>query len=277
MKQQLACGILSYCQQFCYEHIILSTKDKEAARFFADLVPKIVQLQGSVTTTETKIGKGITYTVTVDEVKDRVNLLNFYAMLYPEGVTFDLLGGEQGTSAFLAGAFIACGSMSDLEKTYHFEFNISNIDNLQSITSILSDIGFVPRTVQRRGCTIVYFHDSQQIEDILTFLGSPKLTLELMDIKITKERRNAANRMSNCDSANIDKTVVAATQQIKAIEQIFATKGKDSLPPELREIAQLRIDHPEMSLRELGDSLSVPISRSGVNHRLQKLIKLCEL
>ena len=135
---------------------------------------------------------------------------------------------------------------------------------------LLQGVGFQPLLTQRRGQTIVYLHDSTQIEDLLTFMGCPLTSMEIMNAKIIKERRNAANRASNCDTANMDKVAGAAAQQIAAIR----TVGLESLPEELRALARLRLENPFDSLRELGEKLSPPLSRSGVNHRLEKIQEL---
>lgn len=275
-KKQLACGLLQFAQRYSPDEMSLTTMEGQSARFYAALVPRLVPLAGTITTTQTETAGRVTHTVQVDAPEDRRGVLNYFAMLYPEGVTFDLLGGEHGTAAFLAGAFLACGSLADPAKKYHLEFALTRPDQVQRITGMLSEVGFLPRLVQRRGLPLVYFHDSQQIEDLLTFLGCPRLSLELMGVKILKERRNAANRASNCDNANIDKTVGAAQQQIAAIRKILDLRGEDSLPDDLRELALLRLDEPELSLRELGQQLSAPLSRSGVNHRLTRMIAMAE-
>lgn len=275
-KKPLACGLLYFSQHFAAGEVSITTMDELAARFYAELVPRLVPLRGSITTTETDTAGNTTYTVQVDALEDRLNLLNYFAMLYPEGVTFDLLGGEHGTAAFLAGAFVACGSLTDPEKKYHLEYAVPRPEAEKVITDMLGEVGFLPRIAQRRGLPLVYFHDSRQIEDILTFLGCPKLTLELMGVKILKERRNAANRASNCDNANIDKTVGAAYAQLAAINRILELRGEDFFPDDLRELALLRLAQPELSLRELGQLLSVPLSRSGINHRLQRIMEMAK-
>lgn len=275
-KKQLACGMLYFAQHFSPESVSLTTMERQAAKFFADLIPRIIALQGTITTINTETAGKTTYVVSVDSREDRINLLNYFAMLYPEGVTFDLLGGEQGTAAFVAGAFLACGSLTDPSKSYHFDFALTASLKVSQLTEMLSEVGFTPLLGERRGLPLVYFRDSQQIEDILAFLGCSRLALELMGVKILKERRNAANRASNCDSANIDKTVGAASVQMAAIRKILGERGEDSLSDELREVALLRLDEPEMSLRELGERLSPPLSRSGVNHRLSRLVAMAE-
>ncbi len=140
------------------------------------------------------------------------------------------------------------------------------------LTGILGEVGFLPKTSERRGKTIIYTHDSGQIEDLLTFISCPLMSMEVMETKILKERRNAANRAANCDNANIDKVVGAAEGQIRDIRALMGEIGLTALPEELRELAALRLENPEASLRELGAKLG--LSRSGVNHRLKKIAEL---
>ena len=123
---------------------------------------------------------------------------------------------------------------------------------------------------------MVYIKGSESIEDTLTFIGAQQCTLELINVKIYKDVRNKANRIANCDSANIDKVVAAAMKQQEDIRLIASTVGLDSLSEELREVAELRLGSSGMSLNEIGASLSEPISRSGVNHRFKKLAKIAD-
>lgn len=123
----------------------------------------------------------------------------------------------------------------------------------------------------RRNDYLLYYKESENIEDLLTYLGAPKSSLELMEVKIVKELRNRVNRATNCETANISKTVNAALSQIEDIRLIEASGGIGSLDEELRELARLRLQNPDMSLRELGQALTSPISRSGVNHRLRRI------
>ena len=118
--------------------------------------------------------------------------------------------------------------------------------------------------------------ESELIEDALTLMGATGASLELMNIKMVKDIRNTANRIANCENANIDKTVAASMAQIEAIRKIEQKQGMDGLPEELRELARLRLENPEMSLRELGEQLSEPLSRSGVNHRLRRIVEFAD-
>ncbi len=123
---------------------------------------------------------------------------------------------------------------------------------------------------------MVYLKESEAIADFLTYIGAQNGALELMQVKMMKELRNDVNRRSNCETANIMKTANAAAVQRIAIERIQKYMGLEQLSPELKELCELRYENPGMSLRELGENLSVPISRSGVNHRIQKILELAE-
>ncbi len=177
---------------------------------------------------------------------------------------------------FTAGVFLACGSVNDPSKEYHLEFSCPEEGLAVQLATLLGDIGVTAKTVMRRGQYIVYIKGSESIEDTLTFIGAPQCTLELMNMKIYKDIRNKANRIANCDAANIDKVVKAAMKQIEDIKLIDHAVGLDTLSDELREVAQLRLDNIDMSLQEIGESLSEPISRSGVNHRFKKLAKMAD-
>lgn len=201
---------------------------------------------------------------------DRIDLYNHFAMLYPEGVTFELLGGDEGAGAFLGGVFLACGTLSDPEVKYHLEFAIPREELLMMFVALLQDVGFSPLLTQRRGQAIVYLHDSTQIEDLLTFMGCPLTSMEIMNAKILKERRNAANRASNCDTANMDKVAGAAAGQIAAINAVDWIPSRRNCGPWRSSVSRT----PTIPLRELGQKLTPPLSRSGVNHRLEKIIDL---
>ena len=177
---------------------------------------------------------------------------------------------------FAAGAFLACGSVNDPSKEYHLEFSVPGEKLASDLTMLLSDIGVNAGTVTRRGQLIVYIKGSESIEDTLTFIGAQQCTLELMNVKIYKDVRNKANRIANCDAANIDKVLNAAMKQIEDIKLIESTCGLESLTNELREVAEMRLDNVDMSLQEIGENLTEPISRSGVNHRFKKLAKIAD-
>ncbi len=271
-KNQQSYGLLLFGRSFGPGSVTLATRQREVARYYAAAITRAVPLAGTITTREDTAGGQSAYRVRVDAAADRRGLLNRFAMLYPEGVTYELLGGDEGAGAFVGGAFLSCGSLADPEKKYHLEFAPPRPETAAILAGVLGEVGFLPKTSERRGLPIIYTHDSGQIEDLLTFISCPLTSMEIMETKILKERRNAANRAANCDNANIDKVVGAAEGQIRDIRLLMGEQGLTALPEELRELARLRLENPEASLRELGARLG--LSRSGVNHRLQKLAQL---
>ena len=148
--------------------------------------------------------------------------------------------------------------------------------DLMRIISEVEQISAEPHMVNRKGSYIVYLKGSEEIQDMLTLMGAPMSALNIIQNKMVKSVRNRVNRKINSETANLNKTAAASARQLRAIELIRDKRGLNSLPDELRELAQLRLDNPEFNLRELGEALSEPISRSGVNHRLQKLLSIAE-
>lgn len=183
---------------------------------------------------------------------------------------------EDCAAAYLAGAFLACGAMTNPEVGYHLEFHLPHYNLSRDLLALLRELSLAPKITNRKGSHVIYFKESEQIEDCLTRMGATGAALELMGVKILKDIRNNANRVTNCESANIDKTVAAAAAQLDAIRRIEQAGALAALPPELRELAQLRRENPEMSLRELGEALSEPLTRSGVNHRLRRIVAFAE-
>lgn len=174
---------------------------------------------------------------------------------------------------FVRGAFLSCGSVVDPGKDYHLEFTTPHIHLARDLTALLRDQDFQPKMVTRKGSSVIYFKDSGQIEDVLTYMGAARQSLELMNVKVYKDLRNKANRVTNCETANIEKMVNASAEQVEAIRRLAASGRLSRLPDDLREIASLRLENPDASLRELGEMMARPMSRSGVNHRLARLLE----
>ncbi len=178
--------------------------------------------------------------------------------------------------ALLRGAFLVCGAVTNPERDYHMEFGVPYYNLSRDLVALLREEGFPAKATKRGGAYVVYLKESERIEDCLTYLGASRGALEMMSVKMVKSIRNSTNRRFNCENANIDKTVAAAGAHAAAVRRIQAAGALDSLPPSLRELAQLRLDNPDMSLRELGAALNPPLSRSGVNHRLQRLLAIAD-
>lgn len=173
--------------------------------------------------------------------------------------------------AFIRGAFLASGSMSDPEKTYHFEIITTTEAKAVQLKEMIRFFDVDAKIVKRKKYFVVYVKDGSQIVDVLNIMEAHKALMELENVRILKEMRNSINRQVNCEAANISKTVTAASKQLEDILYIQNTVGFSDLSPGLEEIARLRIEQPDASLKELGSLLSTPIGKSGVNHRLRKL------
>ncbi len=173
--------------------------------------------------------------------------------------------------AFLRGAFLAAGSVSDPEKFYHLEFVCQNGDTAELIRALCTDFGETAGVVTRKRARVVYIKGSDEIVELLGVMEAPASLMEFENIRIVKDMRNSVNRKVNCETANISKTVGAAVRQLRDIEYIRDTEGLDSLPKNLMEIAEIRLRYPEMPLKELGQYLNPAVGKSGVNHRLRKL------
>ncbi len=176
--------------------------------------------------------------------------------------------------AFLRGAFLAAGSVSDPEKFYHFEIACPSGEKASQIREIIASFGMDARIVLRKKYHVVYVKESSQIADLLNVMEAPQALMDFENIRILKEMRGSVNRKVNCETANINKTVSAAVKQLEDIEYIRDTVGFDSLPENLARIAEERLARPEATLKELGETLDPPVGKSGVNHRLRKLCSL---
>lgn len=178
--------------------------------------------------------------------------------------------------AFIRGAFLAGGSVTDPQKNYHLElitghFNVSN-----ELVSMLFEMGFSARNSSRGGNCVTYLKQSEAIEDLLTMLGAPVAAMEIMNTKVEKDMRNSVNRKVNCDTANVEKTVNAAMAQIEAIRSLAESGRLDSLGEKIKETASLRLKHPEASIAELAAMTEPPVTKSCLNHRLRKIIELAK-
>jgi DNA-binding protein WhiA len=178
--------------------------------------------------------------------------------------------------AFIRGAFLASGSMSEPKKTYHFEIVAPNEPKARQIQEIINTFNIDAKIVIRKNHFVVYVKEGSQIVDLLNVMEAHVSLMNLENVRILKEMRNSINRQVNCEAANINKTVQAATKQIDDIIYIKEQIGFSELSEGLEEVASLRIEYPEASLKELGALLNPPIGKSGVNHRLRKLSILAD-
>ena len=178
--------------------------------------------------------------------------------------------------SFIRGAFLAAGSLSDPNKGYHFEIVCATDIQAAQISKAMNTFEVDAKIVARNGKSVVYLKEGAQIVEILRVMEAAHSVMELENIRVVKEVRGRINRKVNCETANISKTVNTAVRQIEDINLIEEKIGLDSLPVQLQDIAQVRLDYPDLPLGSLGQYLDPPIGKSGVNHRLKKLAKIAE-
>lgn len=174
---------------------------------------------------------------------------------------------------------MACGSVTDPNRTYHLEFCIPHKSLCEDICRLIREIQDCSISVKmlcRNGSYIAYIKDSEQITDLVAYIGASNAAMSIMGTKALKQVRNSVNRRANSEIANLQKVALASAAQIKAINKLKQTGKLSSLSDELQQVALLRLEYPELSLRDMGEMLTPPISRSGVNHRMAKLIKLSQ-
>ncbi len=264
-------GLLLFGRSFCKEDISIRTANADTAEIYASLLKVCFSVH-----TVTEEGKGW-YIVSVPGEADREKVINHYT------------GGESDwifnpkhlkrtccRQAFIRGAFLSSGSMNDPEKSYHLEFAVKDPTLSFAFAAFLELCGYKPHTSVRKSVTALYYNDSSVIEELLGTMGAMGVTLELMETKIVKDMRNKLNRQTNFETSNITKTVNAAVAQNEAISFLEKQNLIGVLPDELREVALLRKNNPDASLSELCNLCGGAISRSGMNHRLKKIIDIAE-
>ena len=178
--------------------------------------------------------------------------------------------------AYIRGAFIASGSMSDPSKSYHFEIVCNDENQAEHLKEMMNSFGVDAKIVQRKRTYVVYLKEGSQIVDILNVMEAHVALMELENVRIVKEMRNSVNRKVNCETANINKTVSAAVRQMEDITYIRDQIGFEKLPEGLRDVALTRLAYPEAALKELGQLMANPLGKSGVNHRLRKLSEIAQ-
>lgn len=214
----------------------------------------------------------ITSEMGAEKLLKELNIIEPKEGFYPNNIIPEsLFRDEECKRSFIRGAFLGGGSISDPEKNYHMEFVTNNEEFGNSLKDLINTLGFNSKVVTRKNNYVVYLKESEQISDLLSVIGGHNALMSLQNTKIVKEMRNNVNRIVNCETANLSKTVNAAVRQVENIRLIQETIGIDNLPKNLQEIARIRIEYEDMSLKELGEILNPPIGKSGVNHRLRKI------
>ena len=178
--------------------------------------------------------------------------------------------------AYLRGAFLARGSISDPKVAYHLELTETDLYHAREVFRLVKSFKLHPRLIKRRGGFVIYLKECDNVVDFLNIIGAHGALLEIENIRIVKGMRNDANRAVNCDTANLDKTIDASLKHIENIKYIVNTVGLDKLPKALRQIAEARVNNSDSTLKELGEMLVPILGKSGVNYRLNKIDALVE-
>ena len=274
--QAEACGVLLYCNTFTTQQVRIVTESAAFAQRLPLLFHRAFGLRFDERSGPDAGGKGIC------TLTDPVKLARVWDLCAfdPGGpahhINFAMLEEDHCRAAFLRGAFLAGGSVTDPRKGYHLELATTHLRVSRELAALLREEGHEPKQVTRKGSYITYFKQSEAIEELLTEIGAPVAAMELMNAKAEKLLRNGVNRRVNCEAANVDKTVDAALVQRRAIAALEEAGTLEELTPKLREAARLRVENPELSLAQLAALCDPPVTKSSLNHRMQKLIELSQ-
>jgi cell division protein WhiA len=260
----------------------ITTESASTARLIFSMFKKVLNTHVELLAKENNILKrGHLYVISLDDAKDVLQKLGIID--YEEGymriidrVPTQIAKKECCKRSYLRGAFLGGGSLSDPEKGYHFEIVAHSDVFAVDICNLFEEFEIGARIVERKGSYVVYVKEGDQIVDILNIMGAHNALLSFENVRIIKSMRNSINRIVNCETANMNKTVNASVKQIMDIEYIQRKLGLDSLPDNLRDMANLRLENREASLKELGEVSNPPIGKSGVNHRLKRIEAIAE-
>lgn len=270
------CGMLLFANTFSSHEVRITTENAEFAHRASRIMKMLFgfDFDRKITPRERtkKHSLGITNS-------DKINAI-FEAFGYDVDKTHTvhlngaLVEDDLCRAAFLRGAFLSSGSIMDPANEYHLELVTSHYFLVREVKALLFELEINAKITQRKGNHVVYFKDSEEIEELLTRMGAPISAMGVMDAKALKELRNSVNRKSNCEYANLTKTVDAAANQLDAINKIEEKMGLDALTPQLYEVAVARRENPEATMTELCEILGGTVTKSGLNHRLRKLIEI---
>ena len=277
------CGRLQ-CEEGRYS-LILHTENVAVARRFYSLIKEVFYLQPGVSTTQHDyLKKNRFYMISVKDSVQTLKILKTLQLIinlcqmYEEFFVNDnpVLQRTCCRRAFLRGAFLSAGSITDPEKNYHFEIACASKEKAEQLRELFEFFGLEAKIVLRKKYYVVYLKEGAMISDTLNIMEAHIALMKFENVRILKDVRNSVNRRVNCEAANINKTVSAARKQIEDIEYIKNTVGLERLSENLRDIAYARLEEPDATLKELGEKLSSPVGKSGVNHRLRKLSQIAQ-
>ncbi|MCL2366230.1 MAG: DNA-binding protein WhiA [Oscillospiraceae bacterium] len=268
-------GMLMFCNTFSVREIRMITGNKTLGQRMIDMFKIAFDVDFDSAPSSEKAGKHA-YIITAPAKLNRI--FETFGIspesLLAHHVNLGVLEEDCCRRSFIRGAFLAGGAITNPEKSYHLELVTDHFNVSRETYSLLLEMGFAPKETARSGNYIIYFKQSAAIEDFLTLIGAPIHAMEVMSAKIEKDMRNSVNRKVNCDTANVTKTVDASALHIRAIELIEAVGAMEALPEKLRQTAALRVNNPELSIKELAEISVPPLTKSCLNHRLRKIVEL---
>lgn len=268
--------------QYC---VRIQTENAAVAKKYFTLIKKAFQVSPEISIRQSqKLKRASMYMITIPETDVSYKILQAVKLIDRDGDIKENLSIADNLiiqktcckRAFLRGAFMAAGSISDPEKFYHFEIACATDAKAQQVCDLLHSFQLDAKVIVRKKQHVVYIKEGSMIVDALNIMEAHVALMNLENLRILKEMRNSVNRKVNCETANINKTVSAAVKQIEDIQYVMEKAGLDSLPDNLAQMAEIRLKNPEASLKELGMMLSPQVGKSGVNHRLRKISDLAD-
>lgn len=276
-------GMLLFAKRFSPREIVLKTENLYVASRFKHLLSILFNpIIEKVSTLKFKSTDTMLHKVSVISSDDCQRIYEYFGHTFKDinlRINRANLENDSLYSSFLRGVFLSCGSVNDPQKGYHLELAVRYKALSDNFMLFLNEIEVFTKSAKlatRNSSYVVYLKGNDAICDFLGYIGAGNSVMHIIETSAYKEIRNKINRQRNSEVANLQKLATASAVQITAIKKIIDTKGVGAFSDDLKELAILRLDNPDMSLKELGENLSTPISRSGVNHRLQKILKMAE-
>ena len=256
----------------------VATENAAVARKVLSVLKGLAGVRGEVLIgRKTRLRKNVLYSLRIPDQPAVHGLLRELGLTGASaGLPWELLKKECCRRAYLRGVFLASGSVNKPEGSYHLELVLGNEEYAAEIHRLMSRLGITAKNGSRKGKHVLYLKGGEQIARFLNLVGAHGALLDFENTRIYKGVRSQVNRLVNCDTANLHKTVNASVRQLENIRLIKKTIGFERIPSSLREIAEIRSEHPEASLKELGNLTSSPLSKSGISYRLRKLDELAE-
>lgn len=272
-----AFGMLIFGRSFSFSEISLMTEVKEIAERYCACIRDLTGVTPTLNCTSA--GK---YKVTIPEKADRIKILDYFGYTGKElALRVNLANLEQTNDdccsrAFIRGAFLVCGSVTDPQKDYHIEFSVQKAKLCDDLMQIISDVGLKAKKIIRNNSYVIYSKDAESVEDFIGTMGANNAFIKVMQTRAIKDLKNQINRRSNFESANMSRSIEAGLKQVSLIEEVLEKISLDDMTEDLSTLCSLRLENPDISLDELGKLMTPELSRSAVSRRFKKLEKIAE-